>query len=1002
MHPRQLLIALSHVISKTAFERSVPLQEMDRVRRDQGRRSASSTTSLQQRTCNRPGTPSSDEDSAGQAAVRLEAVKRHNPKSHAKLARPFPPDILPGISGDFSSPYSDSSSPSSPDYARPIPFQPLSQPTTTRKLSHRDGSAWRRNNHSQNASESITQRSVIKEHDEALGSQTRLRRKKSYTGHHGSDVGLYIDTIALQSADEDSDLYKDASLARANSPSGRLFKPYQSIAQPQRKLPISEGGHTLKEPDPNPTPPVPPSKMLHLMRVTKGQMDGDLLHRWKENAPWIEMHCWIHCESGSLRGELLDGKSGVALIRDLRGASVKAFFDGESQTGLLQVSPKDNEPSLHLRPRKQSYFNAWFAALLCWQPVIPGQHLQERPTKHQPIPASVDAGDASSTTRGTTYHENAIIKVGKCVLVDPDEFKPGYVIAICGETKQPTGRHVMKTKWTKITSILRARGELNLSSPHDSTVLANVRLSELPRSAIQRLHPSVLDADCVVAIYPQYAKSSEACSRARPIYLSYDSRESFEVWFVLLRALATPELYGANRPKSSQALDVGEILPGIDPESTSDLFRFERSLQIRVDEANFNPSSFRKVSVTNQSVTPDFATSHCDSGMDDYYGEILIDGKLRAKTSVKMQTRRPYWYETFDFLDCGGSALSNVTIRVRRQGSSKSPYEPLGNEGAHQKRSSHSQPVEWSSIRDIDSICGEASFDIQDFELNTIDNRPWPLVDESGSVVGEITFKLRHESESILMEREFDQLSGVLHNFSNNITLKIGQRVSSELSRLAECFLNIYQVSGHAGQWLMSLAEEEIDGARELSGSARLRYAKRLGSNESKVSLSSVSREELVRDMGKHATAEANLLFRGNTLLSKALDSHMRRVGQSYLEDTMGPKLREIAVDDISCEVDPSRVSPEQDMDRNWQKLLGLTEDVWDLIHRSVGKCPSELRMIFRHIRACVQDRYGDIMRSVAYSSVSGFLFLRFFCAAVLNPQLFGLINGESLLYHLR
>jgi hypothetical protein len=33
----------------------------------------------------------------------------------------------------------------------------------------------------------------------------------------------------------------------------------------------------------------------------------------------------------------------------------------------------------------------------------------------------------------------------------------------------------------------------------------------------------------------------------------------------------------------------------------------------------------------------------------------------------------------------------------------------------------------------------------------------------------------------------------------------------------------------------------------------------------------------------------------------------------------------------------------------------------------------------------------------VQYSSVSGFLFLRFFVPAVLNPKLFGLLKGAQL-----
>jgi hypothetical protein len=121
----------------------------------------------------------------------------------------------------------------------------------------------------------------------------------------------------------------------------------------------------------------------------------------------------------------------------------------------------------------------------------------------------------------------------------------------------------------------------------------------------------------------------------------------------------------------------------------------------------------------------------------------------------------------------------------------------------------------------------------------------------------------------------------------------------------------------------------------------------------------------------------------------------MKRLGKEYLEDTLGEKLTEISEKDPDCEVDPNRVHSQHELDRNWQRLINLTEDLWMAIYNSVSRCPQELRVIFRHIRACAEDRYGDFLRTVTYSSVSGFLFLRFFCPAVLNPQLFGLLKGE-------
>lgn len=143
---------------------------------------------------------------------------------------------------------------------------------------------------------------------------------------------------------------------------------------------------------------------------------------------------------------------------------------------------------------------------------------------------------------------------------------------------------------------------------------------------------------------------------------------------------------------------------------------------------------------------------------------------------------------------------------------------------------------------------------------------------------------------------------------------------------------------------------------------------------------------------------EANLLFRGNSLLTKVLDLHMRRLGKEYLEETIGERLREIDESDPECEVDPARVPRSEDLDRNWRNLHNLTTGVWKSIAMSSSRCPSELRRIFRHVRACAEDRYGDFLRSVTYSSVSGFLFLRFFCPAILNPKLFGLLKGRLFL----
>ena len=299
-------------------------------------------------------------------------------------------------------------------------------------------------------------------------------------------------------------------------------------------------------------------------------------------------------------------------------------------------------------------------------------------------------------------------------------------------------------------------------------------------------------------------------------------------------------------------------------------------------------------------------------------------------------------------------------------------------------------------ISPLDLLFGKVDLQLDDIEKATDTERWWPIINEDDDLVGELLMKVRIEELVVLMGRDYQPLSELLHTFSDGLTNQIASMAHLELKRLAEILLNIFQVSAQAGDWIMSLVEDEIDNIHKETPVSKFRYGRRIASNDSYES--GVEREMVLRDLGKSATVEANLLFRGNSLLTKALDLHMRRLGKEYLEDTLLELIRDIDESDPDCEVNPNHVQNPDDLRRNWRNLIALTENVWKSIAVSAQRCPPELRMIFRHIRACADDRYGDFLRTVTYSSVSGFLFLRFFCPAVLNPKLFGLLKGTYLL----
>ena len=92
-----------------------------------------------------------------------------------------------------------------------------------------------------------------------------------------------------------------------------------------------------------------------------------------------------------------------------------------------------------------------------------------------------------------------------------------------------------------------------------------------------------------------------------------------EVWFVMLKCYATPELYGP---------------PSLNPSET---FRCQRSLSLRLVEGR----KLHRSDVAGETMR--------EKEMDTYC-EITIEGEIRGKTSVKKGTFRPLWNEDFEFM----------------------------------------------------------------------------------------------------------------------------------------------------------------------------------------------------------------------------------------------------------------------------------------------------------------------------------------------------------------
>lgn len=782
----------------------------------------------------------------------------------------------------------------------------------------------------------------------------------------------------------------------------RLVKPQSRPLSPIR------GSHSIRSTASNASSATDVSKVLQLMKTTCGRMHGILSFRISGSASWSSGYCAINVATGSLiyqtKGDVSHART---LIPDLRGCQVRTLYDDESRSTFLEVSNHTTMIGVHLRPHVAETFDSWLAALLCWQPIRPkgaNNHMAKAkasPTSERKTVGSRRTSDFGERRRNSEifpHKDAAIIKVGRMLMWDKD-FRNGI-------STSSTNRRVstyrqqrsLSTSWQKVSCTLQENGHFKLYTEADVAMVSMLPLCQLQRCSVQRLHPSVLDDEFCIALYPQYASSVDQIVHPTPVYLSLESRVLFEVWFVLLRAFTIPELYGPEQISAEPQLASVEAVKNSSraPSPSVGMFRIEKLLSLRVIEAKMYLS--RRRHSRRSSIKP----QHQDQSRKillpgNYFAEVRLDGMVRGKTAVKHETGNPFWREDFQFTDLP-PVLSSASIEIKTRNPGQKDWT-LVSDGPLDLERAQLDPL--AIVGDIEISPLESTYGI--FELQFDENEHviktekwWPIINDAGDILGETLMELRIEESVVLMGKDYQPLSELLHAFSNSLTVQIASAFPPDgVRKLAEILLNIFQVSAQASEWLLSLVEDEIDNVHKETHHSRYRYGRRIASNDSFES--GIERELIVRDLGKSAVVEANQLFRGNTLLTKALDCHMKRLGHDYLEETLGEKIRNIDESNPNCEVDPNRVHDPDDLQSNWQSLSQLIESVWSSIYVSALRCPPELRMIFRHIAACAEDRYGDFLRTITYSSVSGFLFLRFFCPALLNPHLFGLLKGTYL-----